>query len=253
MFLTCPALSNITSINHGFFTRRGGKSSGIYASLNCGYGSGDDIEIVSENRAIVAGAMAAQSLCTVHQTHSPDVKILTSPWHWKDAPQADAMVTNTPGAALGILTADCLPILFADSKHRVIGGAHAGWKGAFTGVIENTLAAMEQLGGNIADTIATIGPAIAQASYEVGREFYDRFIQQDAANSAYFNPSRREGHFMFDLKSYAHDRLKRAGIKTVNVLANDTCGQPEDFFSFRRTTLKGENAYGRQISVICLK
>jgi polyphenol oxidase len=253
MFITCAQLSDTPHIQHGFFTRRDGKSTGIYDSLNCGFGSGDNIAIVEENRTIVADALGAKTLCTVHQTHSPNVITLTQPWHWKDAQEADALVTSTKGVALGILTADCLPILFADKNQPIIGAAHAGWKGAFTGVIENTLAAMHALGAKTDNITATIGPAIAQSSYEVGAEFLERFILADAANHQYFIPSKREGHFMYNLKSYARDRLVRAGVNSVNIIAHDTCAQEEEFFSFRRSTLRGQSAYGRQISVICLK
>jgi len=255
MFVTCPLLAQQPGIRHGFFGRRGGVSGGHYASLNCGYGSGDDLQHVASNRVIVAEAIGitSPSLCTAYQIHSPTVVTLTEPWNWRDAPEADAMATNIPGIGLGILTADCLPVLFADSKHRVIGAAHAGWKGAFSGVIEATLAAMEKLGATLATTVATIGPAIAQGSYEVGDEFHERFIKQEAGNTVYFIRGARPGHFLFDLKAYAKDRLRDAGVSQINVLADDTCLQENDFFSFRRATLRGEPVYGRQISAIVME
>jgi len=250
MFLTCPNLAALPNIRHGFFTRKGGSSTGLYASLNCGYGSGDDIAVVAENRDKVADALSVKNdaLCTAFQIHSTNVVTLGEPWHWGESPEADALVTNTPGIALGILTADCLPILFASKS--VIGAAHAGWKGAFNGVIEATLAAMRQLGA--INITATIGPAIAQSSYEVGTEFYDRFIQQGTTNKKYFIPGTRPEHYQFDLKTYAHDRLLHAGIGKTNILPQDTCALADDFFSFRRATLQGEKAYGRQISAIAL-
>ena len=254
MFLSCPLLTSHNAIRHGFFTRRGGKSSGLYTSLNCGYGSGDDISTVAENRALIEQALGAKpgSLCTVHQVHSPNVITMEKSWHWKEAKEADAMVTNIPGIALGILTADCLPILFSDNKKRVIGGAHAGWKGAFSGVIENTLDAMCALGAKRENITATIGPAIAQGSYEVGAEFYERFMLQDTKNSQYFIRGNRQGHYLYDLKTYAKDRLRASGVNQIGMLPDDTCLDAEDFFSFRRATLQGEKVYGRQISVMML-
>jgi len=255
MHLTSPILSDLPHIRHGFFGREGGVSEGIYASLNCGSGSGDDLAHVLENRLIVQKTMGASALLTCHQYHSASVVKVESPWPWQDAPQADAMVTNKPGIILGILTADCLPILFADIKNKIIGASHAGWKGAFSGVIENTIAAMKTLGAD--EIVASIGPAIAQKSYEVGQEFIERFLNspfhlsgEEHPNAQFFIPSARENHHLFDLKAYAADRLKKAGVTSVNSLANDTCFEEDAFFSFRRATLKGESAYGRQISTI---
>lgn len=248
--LSCPTLSSLKSIRHGFFTRQGGASDGIYASLNCGPGSGDDLLRVTENRARVGKALGGD-LLTCHQIHSNKVVAVDRSWEQKDAPQADSMVTKTPGIALGILTADCLPILFADDKAKVIGAAHAGWKGAFDGVIENTLEAMEKLGAR--EIHACIGPGIAQASYEVGPEFYARFVQQNIMNSEFFLDSPKHGHHLFDLKAYAIMRLKNAGITAINHLANDTCLEEDSFFSFRRATLRKETAYGRQVSAIMIE
>lgn len=251
---TCEILSTLPGINHGFFGREGGVSTGQYASLNCGYGSGDDIKLVGQNRAIVAEKLGVESpqLCTAYQIHSAKAVTLSEPWHWKEAPEADALVTATPGVAISILTADCLPILFADSKNRVIGAAHAGWKGAFSGIIESTLSAMLTLGASRSSICATIGPAIAQESYEVDEAYRQRFIDQNAAHYTYFKPAKRPEHFFFDLKGYAASRLRGAGLTRINVLAQDTCFGENAHFSYRRATLRGESVYGRQISAIVL-
>ncbi len=252
--VTCPALSAVKGVRHGFFTRHDGASAGLYASLNCGYGSGDDLAHVAENRALVASTLQVEptGLCTAYQIHSPVAVTISKPWHWSDAPEADAIVTNEPGIAIGILTADCVPVLFADTRHHVIGAAHAGWKGAFGGVIEATLDAMVALGAKRETITTAIGPAIAQNSYEVGMEFHDRFLAADDANAQYFLAGPREKHYMFDLKAYVKDRLKNAGASHVNMLAHDTCSQEDDFYSFRRATLRGEPVYGRQISAIAM-
>lgn len=254
MHLSCPALSAQKRIRHGFFTRRGGHSHGLYTSLNCGFGSGDDLDVVARNRAEVARALdaPAESLCTAYQIHSPAVATLSAPWAWRDAPEADALVTKTPGIALGILTADCLPVLFADSEARVIGAAHAGWKGAVGGVLEATIEEMIKLGARPASIIATIGPAIAQSSYEVGPEFRERFVNESADNAKFFTPSPKPGHHQFDLRGYAASRLSRLGI-SVNHVENDTASQEDAFFSFRRATLRAEPVYGRHISAITLE
>ncbi len=249
---TCPHLTTVTNVNHGFFTRNGGVSDGIYASLNCGYGSGDDIGRVTENRRRAAEAMGGTELCTVHQTHSADCIIVEKPWDYKNAPQADALATNQPGIILGVLTADCLPILFCDPKNGVIGAAHSGWKGAVSGIIEATIDSMKKLGAEPELIIASIGPAIGKDSYEVGAEFYDRFIAARAENSHFFRPSPRPGHHFFDLPGYAKERLAASGISQINIIAQDTYFNDNDFFSYRRTCKRGEPAYGRQISVIMM-
>lgn len=253
--LLCERLAALPGVRHGFFTRRGGVSQGIYASLNCGYGSGDEPLLVEQNRAAVAQTLGQkpEALCTAYQIHSPNVVTLEKPWHHKEAPEADALVTKTPGIILGILTADCLPVLFADIKRGIIGAAHAGWKGAMGGVLENTLEAMQALGAVLADITVAIGPGIAQGSYEVGTEFRERFVLQDEANQIYFIHGNRDGHYLFDLKAYAKDRLKAAGVIHINLLAQDTCLQEDDFFSYRRATLRSEPAYGRQVAAIVLE
>jgi polyphenol oxidase len=237
-------------IAHGFFGRTGGVSTGIYASLNCGPGSGDAPASVGENRARVAQHLGAE-LVTLYQIHSDKAVNVNAPWG-NDRPQADAMATATPDIALGILTADCAPVLFADHQARVIGAAHAGWKGALGGVIESVLAAMENLGANRARIAAAIGPCIAQDSYEVGAEFRDRFADTDSANARFFVPSNKPGHFRFALEGYVAHRLTTAGVSNIEPLHADTYAREADFFSFRRTTHRGEPDYGRQISAIVL-
>ncbi|MFN7612948.1 MAG: peptidoglycan editing factor PgeF [Alphaproteobacteria bacterium] len=237
-------------IRAGFFTRQGGVSAGIYASLNCGPGSGDAPEAVAENRRRVASAFGVNSsqLCTLHQVHSADVVIVNSPF--AERPKADAMVSNTPGLMLGILTADCAPVLFYDAKNHVIGAAHAGWKGATSGILENTLRTMQSLGAQSEHIHAAIGPTIAQASYEVGPEFLARFNTNDQAR--FFIPSPRTRHAMFDLPGYVEARLQAAGLRHITNLAMDTLPDEARFFSYRRATLAREPDYGRQVSAIMI-
>lgn len=240
-------------IVHGFFGRAGGVSEGIYASLNCGPGSRDDAAHVAQNRKRVAHAlgMAPAQLITLYQIHSPNVVIVHEPWDASAPPQADALVTNTPGLTLGILTADCAPVLFADHDAGVIGAAHAGWKGALSGVVENTIAAMETLGAKRARITAVIGPCIAQASYEVGQEFLARFTPDE--QQRFFIPSSRKNHHQFDLPAYVTSTAQAAGLQRIAALAMDTCSDPDRYFSYRRTTLANEPDYGRQISAIGLR
>jgi YfiH family protein len=238
-------------IAHGFFLRHGGVSEGIYASLNCGPGSRDDPESVAENRRRVAAALGAGiSLVTLGQVHGAIVHTVPP----AAAPaEGDAMVTATPGVALGILTADCAPVLLADAQAGVIGAAHAGWKGAVAGVLENTIAAMERLGADRARIRAAIGPAITQDNYEVGWELRDKVLEQGGLRMrGYFVPSGREGHYRFDLKGYAGQRLTKAGIAGVETLPACTYPPENGFFSFRRTTHRAEPDYGRQVSAIAL-
>jgi YfiH family protein len=250
--LTYDSLDAISGVRHGFFTREGGVSEGIYASLNCGLGSGDDIDKVTTNRGRVAAAIDLKSLVTAYQIHSANVVEVESPWTREHAPRADAMVTTRPGVALGILTADCAPVLFADRNARVVGAAHAGWRGAITGVLDATVAAMAKHGARPETMVAAIGPCIAQASYEVGPEFPAPFLAEDPANAGFFRPSARAGHFMFDLSGYVARRLRKLGIGAVGALTNDTCREEDRFFSYRRACLRGEKDYGREISVIAL-
>jgi polyphenol oxidase len=241
-------------IRHAFFTRDGGVSEGIFASLNCGLGSGDDKDKVLENRRRAAAALdrATDELVTCYQVHSPQVAIVDRPWRREDRPRADAMVTRMPGIALGILTADCVPVLFADAEARIIGAAHAGWRGAVSGVLEATVTAMTNLGAAPKRIAATIGPCIAQPSYEVGPEFPAPFLAEDAANAAFFVAAARTGHFLFDLPGYVARRLGRLGLKRIARTGGDTAAEPDRFFSYRRSCLKKEPDYGREISAIAL-
>lgn len=253
--LTAKPLDILTHVRHGFFTREGGVSKGIYATLNCGYGSNDDPGAVRENRARAAQGLSVEpeKLLTVYQIHSPTVVRVTTAWEPSAAPQADAMVTDVPSVALGILTADCAPVLFADERARVVGAAHAGWKGAFAGALEATIEAMTALGAHRSRIVAAIGPTISRDAYEVGPEFRARFVEASHANEHWFIPSAREGHFMFDLPAYAAARLDAAGIAAVATLGLCTYADETRFFSYRRTTHRGETDYGRQISAIALR
>jgi YfiH family protein len=247
-------LQNLNGIRHGFLTRRGGVSDGIYASLNCGLGSKDDPAAVVENRAraLREAGLEVHSLSTAYQVHSAKVAVVDEAWDETQRPQVDGLVTKLSGRSLGILTADCVPVLFADPEAGVIGACHAGWKGAIGGVLQETVAAMERLGAKPAQIQAGIGPAIAQKSYEVGPEFPQPFIDRDRANARFFTTSVRCRHFMFDLVGFVERELRALGLGSVAAAGNDTCAETEDFFSYRRTTLAKEPDYGRQISVIGL-
>jgi YfiH family protein len=251
LILKANALSDLPGIAHGFFGRRGGVSSGIHESLNCGPGSTDTPEKVAENRRRVREAIGADSLNTLYQIHSPAAVAVDAAWN--AGPQADAMVTKIPGIALGILTADCAPVLFADRDARVIGAAHAGWKGALAGIVESTIAAMETLGAHRERIVAAIGPCISQANYEVGAEFHARFVDEHAGNARFFITGARPGHFQFDLESFVAARLAHAGLTKVSRLSACTYAREVDFFSFRRATHRGEKDYGREISAIVLR
>ncbi len=242
-----------TRIRHGFFTRKGGVSEGLYAGLNVGIGSDDDREKVVENRTRVAAwfGLAVEKLATVHQVHSPDVFVVDETYAG-ERPKVDAMVTSVPGVALGVLAADCGPILFADGENGVIGAAHAGWKGALTGVLENTIEAMISLGAGRQNITAILGPSIGPASYEVGPEFVDRFLEHDPSYETFFTPSSNAGHSMFDLPSLTIRRLTEAGVRAES-LGLDTYPDAERFYSYRRTTHAKEPDYGRQISAIALR
>jgi YfiH family protein len=240
-------------ITHGFFGREGGVSSGIYASLNCGPGSHDDAQAVMKNRRRVAQALAPDiRLVSLSQVHSATVHMLTRDPTQADGArlEGDAMVTSTKGLGLSILTADCAPVLLADREARVIGAAHAGWKGAAGGVLEAVVAAMEKLGAAKARIQAAIGPCISRDNYEVGQDFRDRFSA--AGDGAFFVPARRPGHYRFDLQGYAARRLRAAGIGAVETVGACTYPEQNGFFSFRRATHAGEPDYGRQISAILL-
>lgn len=242
----------LAGVPHGFLGRRGGLSTGIVAGLNAGLGSGDEPDAVAENRrrAVIAIEPGAQ-LATVYQVHSADCVIVTAPWPDAQRPHADALVTDRPGLLLGVVTADCAPVLLADPVAGVIGAAHAGWKGAMGGVTDATIAAMEALGATRARIVAAIGPCIAQSSYEVDAAFRDHFLSRQAGNADLFVPGR-SGHYQFDLEGYVASRLHSAGIGAVERLRLDTYADPERFYSFRRATHRGEPDYGRQISLIGL-
>jgi polyphenol oxidase len=253
--LTLGPFNEIDGVRHGFFTREGGVSEGLYTSLNCGLGSGDDTDKVATNRgrAMAQLDLDADALVTCYQVHSPTVVEVDTPWARENAPRADAMVTTRPDLALGILTADCTPVLFADRKARVVGAAHAGWRGAVTGVLDATVAAMSKHGARPQTMVAAIGPCIAQRSYEVGPEFPAPFLAADPADAMFFVPSTRPGHFMFDLRGYVAKRLKKIGIGEVHQMPNDTCREEDRFFSYRRACLRGEKDYGRGLSAIALQ
>lgn len=253
--LQSPSFSALADrgIEHGFFTREGGVSEGLYAGLNVGVGSQDVPERIQENRARVAGWFGEDPdhLATVYQIHSPDVVVIDGPVSG-DRPKADAQVTATPGVVLGVLTADCGPVLFADPDAGIIGAAHAGWKGALDGVLENTIAAMEQLGARRENIVASLGPSISQRNYEVGPEFHERFMARNEDWARFFAASKREGHYFFDLPNLTVSRLRAAGVKAENL---DICTYADEdrFFSYRRTTHRKEPDYGRQISAIMLR
>lgn len=240
-------------IPHGFMGRVGGVSTGIYAGLNVGIGSDDDRASVLENRRLATNAvMPGAKLARVYQIHSDDVVTITEANDQDDPPKADAMVTKTPGILLGIVTADCVPVLFADRQVGVIGAAHAGWKGAITGVTDNTISTMEALGADRARIVCAVGPCIAQKSYEVDAAFFRRFANDDPANERFFADGK-PGHYQFDIEGYVAARLAAAGIGKVECLGEDTYSQPDRFFSYRRSCHLGEQGYGRQISLIGLR
>ncbi|WP_374413578.1 peptidoglycan editing factor PgeF [Novosphingobium colocasiae] len=243
----------LDGVAHGFLGRGGGVSTGAVAGLNVGIGSGDDPQRVAENRRRAAEAVRPGGrLVTVYQIHSAlCATVGPQPWPETDRPEADALVTDQPGLVLGVLTADCAPVLLADRAAGVIGAAHAGWKGAIGGVTDSTIAAMEALGAQRERIAAAVGPCIAQASYEVDDAFRARFVADDPANAARFLAGRA-GHYQFDLAGYVAGRLRAAGIGPVESLGLDTYAAPGRFYSFRRATHRGEPAYGRQISVISL-
>ena len=255
VIVTSPELTRLSGLRHGFFGRSGGLSGGVYRSLNCGLGSNDVTETVKQNRARVLAAleMPSAKLCTLYQCHTPDVVVLKDAVpDGFDRPKADALVSNVRGSVIGILTADCTPVLFADVKAGVIGAAHAGWKGAIGGVLQNTVKEMEALGASRANITAAIGPCIRQPSYEVGPEFRETFLTQTAQNARYFIPSRNEGKYQFDMAAYVQDVLNGMKLGTVGDVKKDTLAEADHFFSYRRTCLAGEKDYGRQISAIAL-
>lgn len=244
--------SGLLAVPHGFLGRVGGVSEGEMWGLNVGYGSGDDPDLIAENRRrAVEAVLPGAQLATVHQVHSPLAVHVEQPWPQAERPRADAMVTDRPGLLLGVLTADCAPVLFADSEAGVVGAAHSGWRGAFAGVNEATIDAMEGLGADRGRIVATVGPCVAQASYEVDEGFRANFLQQEEANDRFFVPGPA-GKPHFDLAGYILHRLERAGIRDAEALPCDTYAEPERFYSYRRSTHRNEPSYGRQVSMIGL-
>jgi YfiH family protein len=248
------SLAGLTGIRHAFFTRAGGVSDGIYASLNGGIGSRDAPAKVAENRARMAAVLAVrpERLLTAYQTHSADVVTAESPWRPDTRPRADAIVTATRGLAIGVTTADCGPVLFADPEAGVIGAAHAGWRGAFHGVLEATIAALERGGAQRSRVVVALGPMIRQPNYEVGAEFVARFRAADAANTRFFKAAARPGHALFDLPGYIAARLRSCGIDHIEDVGRCTYGEPLEFFSYRGSTHRGEPDYGRHVNAIAL-
>lgn len=243
-------LSTLDGIRHGFFGRKGGVSTGLYESLNIGQGSEDDVQSIRDNRELIRNALGAEKLLSCFQVHSAKVVTVTEPWQTR--PQADAMVTDRPGLALCILSADCVPVLFADETAKVIGAAHAGWKGALGGVCEATIDAMEAIGANRENIQAAIGPAIQQESYEVGPEFRDTFVGEHEWTDRLFKAGR-DDRSHFDLTGYVQAVLLREGLSSVDNLGHDTCALEDDYFSNRRRNHRGEDDYGRNGSVIMLE
>lgn len=247
----CRSLRDCQRIGHGFFTRHGGVSSGIFSSLNCGNGSDDEAAKVAENRARAARALGAEPghLVTAFQSHGNKVARVDKPWVRGREPPVDAMVTKQPGLALGILAADCGPVLMADQDAGVIGAAHAGWQGALSGILEASVEAMVALGARKSRITAALGPCIGAQSYEVGPEFRERFTGEEN----FFQPATRENHYLFDLPGYIEARLLGLGLASVEVLDADTRPDNADYFSYRRACLKGEPDYGRNLSAIVLE
>ena len=246
-------LESCDGVRHGFFTRQGGVSKGVYGSLNCGLGSHDDAENVRQNRALVAETLGVppEHLLTLYQIHSATAVIVDKPWNCTVS-EADALVTRTPGLAIGALTADCAPVLFCDPEARVIAAAHAGWRGALLGIVEATVASMERLGAKPERVVAVIGPTISQRAYEVGSDYVERFLAEEPASSPFFMTDDGSGEPHFDLAGYVAERLTRAGVGTVSDLGLCTYCDETRLFSYRRSQHHGEDDYGRQISAIVL-
>jgi YfiH family protein len=255
MIIESPALAELKRVRHAFFTREGGVSEGVYASLNGGLGSNDDRTHVSENRRRMTAALgvADGALAMAYQIHSPDAVVAMHPWTREGRPRADAIVTNTPDLAVGVTIADCGPVLLADATAGVVGAVHAGWKGALDGVIESAVAAMERLGAARSRMVAALGPLIRKQSYEVGPEFVARFRDADPSNRIYFSVSERLGHFMFDLPRYIRERLLLARVGTIQDLGLDTYADDTRFFSYRRSVHRKEPDYGRLVAAIAIR
>ena len=249
--IVSDALTGLPGIGHGFFTREGGVSKGIYSSLNIGLGSRDSRERVTENRARIAAWLGVRKDCLLvpYQIHSAEA--VTAETDFEDGvPRADAVIASRPGTAIGVTTADCGPVLFADARNGVIGAAHAGWRGALTGILEATVDAMEARGGDRREIVAVLGPTISRDNYEVGPEFIDRFVKEDPANAAWFSPSKQQGHACFDLPGYILERLNKAGVANSRQLGRCTYAEEKRFFSYRRSVHRSEPDYGRLLSAI---
>ena len=257
---TLPALqsenlADVVGVSHGFFTRQGGVSNGIYASLNCGFGSSDDRHDIAENRARISRVLDVEpaNLRTVHQVHGTNVRIVDDRDTAREPVQADALATNLSGIALGVLTADCAPVLMADPTVPVIAAAHAGWRGALDGVVESTVATMIGLGARPSSIIAGIGPCIGSRTYEVGPGFPEPFVERNPEYRRYFQAAPRPDHFLFDLSGFVESALNAAGIGTIGRTGGDTLSEEGRFFSYRRACRRGERDYGRQLSAIALR
>ena len=254
MIVRSTQLETLSRVQHGFLTRAGGGSEGAYESLNCGRANGDDKEHVAENRRRAVMAVDPKaSLCTARQVHGINAVTVDTAWPAEHPPHADALITNRPGLALGITTADCAPVLIADRTAGIVAAVHAGWRGALAGVIEATITAMVGVGGTPDHMIAAVGPCIAQRSYEVGPEFSAPFLDQDPANRRFFEKSPKKMHFHFDLAAYVGSRIGQSGVRTAEILRLDTCTDEARFFSYRRACLRGETAFGLGLSVISLR
>lgn len=249
--LQSPLLATVPGVRHGFFSRRGGVSRGLYEGLNVGRGSNDDADDVQENRRRVADwfGRAPDALNTCYQIHSATAVTADAPWCGR-LPEGDAVVTGQAGVVCGILTADCAPVLFVDPETRIVGGAHAGWQGALNGVVEATVSAMTDLGADRSRIIAAVGPCIAQASYEVGLEFLDRFETLRPGSARFFVPGETPDKRLFDLPGFVLDRLAEAGVARAEWIGRDTCAESELFYSNRRAFRQGEPDYGRLMSAI---
>ncbi len=254
MKIEAPSLSGLPGIRHAFFTRQGGVSTGVYGTLNGGHGSNDAPEAVRENRARMAQSLGLQPehLLACWQVHSPDVILATTPWKRENAPKADAIVTTVPGLGAGISMADCGPVLFADAEARVVGAAHAGWRGAFGGVLASTVAQMEAQGAQRQNIRAVIGPLIRQPNYEVSDDFRARFLMEDTGFARFFAETEKPGHALFDLPGFIAFRLEQAAVGFIEDLGLDTYSNPDLFYSYRRMTHQGETDYGRLIAAITL-
>ena len=248
-------LDTHVKLKHGFFTRRGGVSDGVYRGLNCGYGSGDDNANIDKNRSIAMAKLGInrENLNTVHQIHSANVVVAQAVWSLDERPKADAIVTDNLGLAIGIMTADCTPVLFADPQVGVIGAAHAGWKGALGGVLMETVKKMEQLGADRTQIVAAVGPCIHQESYEVGSEFVDQFLEKNYQNSQFFISSSQNNHYFFNLPRFVLNKLSVLGLSDVQCVSEDTYADETKFYSYRRATHAKEFDYGRCLSAIILK